>query len=121
MLPDALQRPHRRAGEGGRDGACGLRHAARRERLARDLVPAQAEVRGDVRDERAPDPQRGVVPADRAALRMAGLVEAVAGQGGEVDAADEGDAVVDHDELLVMAVERSLAAVAGDGDAPAGP
>ena len=42
------------------------------------------------------------------ARRMLGRVEAVAGLGGEIDAADERDPVVDHDRLLVMAVHRPL-------------
>jgi hypothetical protein len=39
---------------------------------------------------------------------MAAVVEAIAGFRGQVDSADEGDAVVDHDRLLVVAVHRPL-------------
>ena len=38
-------------------------------------------------------------------------VPAVAAEVGEVDATDEGDLVVDHDELLVVAVQQALARV----------
>src|SRR5205085_12160362 len=48
--------------------------------------------------------------------RVVARVEAVAVVGGEVDAADEGDAVVDDDELLVVAVERPLAVVERTAD-----
>ena len=42
------------------------------------------------------------------ARRVMARVESVAGLRGEVDAADERDAVVDHDRLLVMAMHRPL-------------
>ena len=47
------------------------------------------------------------------ARRVVVRVVAVAGFGGEVDAADEGDSVVDDDRLLVMAVHRPFLAVEG--------
>ena len=81
-------------------------------RLARDLVPAHAEVVGDVGDRRALDPHADVVPAELAPGRVAGGVEAVAGLVGQVDAVDERDLVVDDDRLLVVAVDRVLARVA---------
>ena len=43
-----------------------------------------------------------------------GGVEPVAGFGGQVDPADERDPVVDHDRLLVVAMERALVAVERD-------
>jgi hypothetical protein len=48
------------------------------------------------------------VPADLAAGAVATAVEAIAGFRGQVDSADEGDAVVDHDRLLVVAVQGPL-------------
>ena len=48
---------------------------------------------------------------------MAGRIEPVAGEIGEIDAADERAIVVDDDELLVMAVHRALASVRRDEDA----
>ena len=52
---------------------------------------------------------------------MPGAVEAVAGEVGEVDAADERELVVDDHELLVVAVQRALVRVerARDGGASA--
>jgi hypothetical protein len=47
---------------------------------------------------------------------VSGRVVAIAGVGRQVDAADEGDPVVDHDELLVMAVQRPLLRVGRDCD-----
>ena len=49
-----------------------------------------------------------VVPADLRPCDVRGAVEAVSTLGREVDAADERDAIVDHDRLLVMAVQRPL-------------
>jgi hypothetical protein len=48
------------------------------------------------------------------------MVEAVAREIGEVDAADERELVVDHDRLLVVAVHRPLAAVERTADARRG-
>ena len=62
----------------------------------------------DVGDRRALDARADVVPADVRARRVVAPVEAVARLGGEVDAADERDAVVDDDRLLVVAVHRPL-------------
>ena len=45
---------------------------------------------------------------------VAGGVEPVAGLGGQVDPADERDPVVDHDRLLVVAMEWALVAVECD-------
>ena len=87
-----------------------------RERLARHLVPAHAEVCRHLLHDRSGDERRGVVPAERAAVRMARRVQAIAREVGEVDAADEGALVVDDHELLVVAVHRPLAAVRSDPD-----
>ena len=51
------------------------------------------------------------MPADRRPRRVIARVVAVAGLGGEIDAADERHPVVDHDRLLVMAVHRPLVRV----------
>ena len=85
--------------------------ASRGEPFAGDLVPAHVEVVGDVGDGRAFDPRADVVPADGGARGMVTGVEAVAGFGCQVDAADEGDAVVDHDRLLVVAMQRPFVRV----------
>jgi hypothetical protein len=71
---------------------------------------------GDVRDDRPLEPHRRVVPAELPARRVAGRVEAVAGVRREVDPADEGDAVVEDDELLVVAVHGPLPRVEADPD-----
>src|SRR5215208_506062 len=44
-------------------------------------------------------------------------VPAVAAKVGEIDAADEGNLLVDDDDLLVMAVQEALVIVDGDADA----
>ena len=61
-----------------------------------------------VGDRRPLDARAGVVPADVRARRVVVPVEAVARLGGEVDPADERDAVVDDDRLLVVAMHRPL-------------
>src|SRR5512132_2347876 len=76
--------------------------------LAAHPPPAHPEGLCDVGDRRARDARARVVPADLAASAMATAVEAIAGFRGKVDSADEGDAVVDHDRLLVVAVHRPL-------------
>ena len=94
--------------------------AERGQDCARDLAPAHAEVRRDLRDDRALDERAGVVPAERAAVRMPGRVEAVACEIRQVDPSDEGSRVVDDHELLVMAVHRPFPTICGDvhpGDA----
>ena len=50
---------------------------------------------------------------------MLARVEAATREIGQVDPADEGDAVVDEHELLVVAVERPLLRVELNADAPA--
>ena len=82
------------------------RRSAGVEGLPGDLVPAHAEVLGDVADRRAFDARATVVPADVGARWMVTRVVAVARFGREIDSADEGDSVVDDDRLLVMAVHR---------------
>jgi hypothetical protein len=61
------------------DLSCRLRRRGRRKLHAVHLVPAHAEVLGDVGDSRALDASSGVVPTDRAAGRMLGRVEPIAG------------------------------------------
>ena len=60
------------------------------------------------------------MPADLGARGMIARVEAVPVLRGDVDAADEGDSAVDHDRLLVVAVEGPLAAVHRTWDARLG-
>jgi hypothetical protein len=84
--------------------------------LAGNRGPAHVEVLRDVGDDRAAQPRPGVVPAEAAASGVLRRVPAIAAQVGEIDAADEGDLVVDHDELLVVAVQEALAIVERDAD-----
>ena len=51
------------------------------------------------------------MPTDVRAWLVLVRVIPVAGFGGQIDPADEGDAIVDHDRLLVMAVERAFLVV----------
>ena len=74
-------------------------------------LPAQPEVLGHVRDRGPAQAHRRVMPADLAAGDVARRVVRVSGVEREVDPADEGDAVVDDDRLLVVAVERADARV----------
>ena len=88
--------------------------AAGSELLAGHFVPAQPKVIGNV--VRPPDPRGARTRRATPTPARAGWwlrVVAVAGLRREVDAADEGDAVVDDDRLLVMAVHRPLARVRG--------
>ena len=48
------------------------------------------------------------MPADRAAGRVIAGVEPIAGLRREVDSADEGDAIIDHDRLLMVTVQRAF-------------
>ena len=80
----------------------------RGERLTRHLAPPHPEMLSHVGDHRPLDARAGVVPADVRPRRMVVPVETVARLGGEVDPADERDAVVDDDRLLVVAVHRPL-------------
>ena len=93
--------------------AGGVLHDGCGKLLAGRAVPAQAEVLGDVGDDRTLQARREVVPADPAARLVLGAVPRVAAVEGQVDAADEADAVVDDDRLLVVAVPEAHAAVEG--------
>jgi hypothetical protein len=62
-------------------------------------------------DDRAFQAHAGVVPPEPAARRVVAVIEPVPRERREVDAANERDAVVDDDELLVMAVHRSFSRV----------
>ena len=67
------------------------------------------------------EPRGDVVPAEPSAGLVGRDVEAVAGVVGQVDPADERELAVDHDRLLVVAVERVLPRVGLAADAgPAG-
>ena len=76
-----------------------------RRQLAR---PPQPEVLGDVGDHRPLEPNARVVPPQPPSRRMVAPVEAVAGERRQIDPADVRDAIVDEDELLVVAVHRTL-------------
>ena len=82
-----------------------------REDLARRSVPAKAEVVRDVSYRRPFDAHGRVVPADPSPRDVRRGVPGIAAIEGQVDAADERNAAVDHDRLLVMAVSESRAAV----------
>ena len=69
---------------------------------------------GDVCDGRPFDARRDVVPADGGSGVVAGAIEPVASLGGQVDPADERNPVVDHDRLLVVAMEWAFVAVECD-------
>ena len=95
------------------------RSAARRrrpapaERTAASVSPVTSRQRirkcsADVGDARAPRCARRRRASRRRRARMVVPVETVARFGGEVDPADERDAVVDDDRLLVVAVHRPL-------------
>ena len=71
---------------------------------------------GDVGHRGSLEPDARVVPPQHAARRMLARVEAAAREIGQVDPADEGDAVVHDHELLVMAVHGPLASVEPDVD-----
>ena len=51
------------------------------------------------------------MPAEFLTREMLRAVEAVAAQFGQIDSADEGDLVIDDDQLFVVAVNRVLASV----------
>ena len=61
----------------------------------------------DVDDGRALEPRGRVVPPDAAPGTVIPGVEGVAAVERQVDPTHEGDAVVDHDRLLVMAVREA--------------
>jgi hypothetical protein len=89
------------------------------EELACHRLPALSEVTSDIADRRPAQPCRDVVPAHPSTRRMLRCVVAIATEVRQVDAADEGDLVVDHDELLVVTVQRTLVRVQRDLDARA--
>ena len=93
------------------------RGSSGRDDLTGDRLPSEREVRGNVRHRRPGDARRHVVPADRAPGLMARSIPAIAIEGGEVDAPDVRDPVVDHDRLLVVTVHRPLARIQGALDA----
>src|SRR5436190_3107040 len=118
----ALEEPEVAAGHAGvdvvRDRAhdlnrrrADLRRRRRLEQLAGRLLPAEREVRGDVRRRRAFDPCRCVMPADSSGRQVCRRVEAVAAEVRQVEPADERDPPVEDHELLVVAVHRSLPVV----------
>ena len=66
-----------------------------------------------VGDDRSTEPDGSVVPTLLSARRVLLCVPALALVVRQVDAADERDAIVDDDELLVMAVHRPFLRVGG--------
>ena len=78
------------------------------QRIAADLAPPEPEVRADVGDDRAFEPEARVVPAEPVARRMDAVIESLPAERRQVDAADERNAVVDDHELLVVAVHGAL-------------
>jgi hypothetical protein len=79
-------------------------------------VPAQADVLGDVGDDRPLQPDARVVPPDPAAGVVTPPIEPVAGEGREIEPPDVCDAVVDENELLMVAVHRPFLRVERDLD-----
>jgi hypothetical protein len=63
---------------------------------------------GDVRHDGTSKQAGGVMPAELAARGVGIRVEPVARLGGQIDAADERNMVVDHGDLLVVAMQGSL-------------
>src|SRR5439155_22384547 len=94
-------------------------HRGRRELPAGDLAPAQTEMLAHVADDGTADERRGVVPAERRTPEMPARVIAIAAKTRQVDAAHRRNAVVDHDELFVVTVQRPLLRVERDFDAGA--
>jgi hypothetical protein len=90
-----------------------LRRRTGLEALAGHLAPTHAEVRRDVGDRRAFEACGDVVPPELGPRDVVVAVEPVAALEAEVDTADVRDAVVDHDRLLVVAVQRTLTCVEG--------
>jgi len=92
------------------------RHLGLRQRLTGHRCPAAGEVPGNVRHRGALDPGGDVVPAERGTSRVRRRVQPVARQRGQIDAPDEGDPVVDHHGLLVVAVQGPFVGVERDVD-----
>ena len=76
--------------------------------LARHLRPAHREVRRDVAHRRSAENAGHVMPAQAAASRVPRLIEAVAGEIGQVDPADERDLVIDDHQLLMVTMQRTF-------------
>jgi hypothetical protein len=75
--------------------------------------PAKREVGCDVGDGRAGDAARDVVPADRATRLVLRSVPAIPVERSQIDTADVGNTIVDHDRLFMMAVHRPLPGIEG--------
>jgi hypothetical protein len=91
----------------------GAHHAGwlRFQALAGDRLPALGDVAADVGHRRPAQPRGDVVPAHPPAPRMLGRVITITAKIRQIDAADKRELVVDHDELLVVAVHRALVRV----------
>ena len=66
---------------------------------------------GDITHDRAAQLGGDIVPTETSARLVLSTVPSISRQRGEVDAADEGDRVIDDHELLVMAVHGPLAGI----------
>jgi hypothetical protein len=84
-------------------------------------MPPLREVRRNVRYGRTAKNGRGIVPAELAAGMVRTRIEAIASLGGQVDAPNEGDAVVNHNDLLVVAMHGTLFRVGNGLDLRPGP
>jgi hypothetical protein len=73
--------------------------------------PTLREVAGHVRDDRSGQLHRHVMPAERTMWTVGAAVVPVALEGGKVDPADERHRVLDDDDLLMMAVQRTFPGV----------
>ena len=73
-------------------------------------------MRRDVSDRWPFDPRADVVPSDGGPCTVVGGVEPVAVFGCQVDASDKRHPVVDHDRLLVVAVQRDARANPGHSE-----
>ena len=91
-----------------------------RQSLGGSGFPPKSEVFGDVLYHRAFKANRNIVPPVAAASWMINPIPTIALEAGQVDAADEGDPVIDDDRLLVMAMHRAFARVKGTFDATPG-
>jgi hypothetical protein len=61
--------------------------------------------------ERPANTNRQMMPAQGRRLRVRLTVVAIAVAIGEINAADEGEIIIDHDDLLVMAMNEMLSGV----------
>ena len=96
-----------------------LARRARREEVAGHLTPTHPKVLGHVRDDGPPS--RTLRSCQPTCARATCWLESKRSplSSGQVDPADEGEAIVDDDRLLVVAVQGTLVRVERAGDAGA--